>query len=56
MCFLIDRGDSWLISPHSDPPRPESHDAVMDALRAGIVVRMLTGDHVRAVDGLVSYH
>ncbi|KAG9056423.1 hypothetical protein FS842_010757 [Serendipita sp. 407] len=28
-----------------DPPRPESHGAVMDALRAGIVVRMLTGDH-----------
>ncbi|KAG9056424.1 hypothetical protein FS842_010758 [Serendipita sp. 407] len=28
-----------------DPPRPESHDAVMEALRAGIVVRMLTGDH-----------
>jgi magnesium-transporting ATPase (P-type) len=30
----------------SDPPRPESFQAVMDALRAGIVVRMLTGDHV----------
>lgn len=28
-----------------DPPRPESQGAVMDALRAGIVVRMLTGDH-----------
>ncbi|KAG8802546.1 hypothetical protein FRC17_006393, partial [Serendipita sp. 399] len=28
-----------------DPPRPESHGAVMDALRAGIAVRMLTGDH-----------
>lgn len=30
----------------SDPPRPESQGAVMDSLRAGIVVRMLTGDHV----------
>ncbi|PVG04087.1 putative Na+-transporting ATPase ENA-1 [Serendipita vermifera] len=28
-----------------DPPRPESYGAVMDALRAGIAVRMLTGDH-----------
>jgi P-type Na+/K+ transporter len=28
-----------------DPPREESRGAVMDALRAGIVPRMLTGDH-----------
>ncbi|EJD55236.1 potassium/sodium eff [Auricularia subglabra TFB-10046 SS5] len=28
-----------------DPPRPESAGAVMDAHRAGIVPRMLTGDH-----------
>lgn len=30
----------------SDPPRPESAGAVADAHRAGIVPRMLTGDHV----------
>ncbi len=34
----------------SDPPRPESASAVMDAHRAGIVPRMLTGDHVRQVN------
>ncbi|KAF9022152.1 potassium/sodium eff [Hymenopellis radicata] len=28
-----------------DPPRPESRGAVMDSHRAGIVPRMLTGDH-----------
>ncbi|RNF13775.1 sodium transport atpase [Trypanosoma conorhini] len=29
-----------------DPPRPESHPSVIACQHAGIVVRMLTGDHV----------
>jgi len=36
----------------SDPPRPESEGAVMDSLRAGIAVRMLTGDHVGCFNSL----
>lgn len=35
-----------------DPPRPESQGAVMDALRAGIVVRMLTGDHAATASSI----
>ena len=43
---LLTEADSILILLYSDPPRPESEGAVMESLRAGIVVRMLTGDHV----------
>jgi Ca2+-transporting ATPase len=28
-----------------DPPRPEAADAVRDCLRAGVLVKMITGDH-----------
>lgn len=35
-----------------DPPRPESKGAVIEALRAGIVVRMLTGDHAATASSI----
>ncbi|EAN96035.1 calcium motive p-type ATPase, putative [Trypanosoma cruzi] len=35
-----------------DPPRPESHPSVVACQHAGIVVRMLTGDHVKTAGSI----
>lgn len=33
------------VMPDSDPPRPQSRGAVLQAREAGVTVRMVTGDH-----------
>lgn len=37
-----------------DPPRPESLDAVQSCQRAGIVVHMLTGDHISTATAIAT--
>jgi P-type Na+/K+ transporter len=37
-----------------DPPRPESLDAVQSCQRAGIIVHMLTGDHISTATAIAT--